>query len=777
MALCLFGMMILLTSCFSTRRLGNEEKILTKNKIVLKSFRGKNSEALKLKEELATLFKQKPNRRWLILFNRRSIFYYLDSKKNKKVLFKNTLQKIAEPPAFVDDKLISATESNMYNYMFNKGYFNVKIEQKIKTSGSNATVTYFVYANKLFLIDSLYYEAQDTAIENLLESTKNESILGKGKPIDNLLFQSEKARITRLLTSKGYAEFNPLYIQNLDADTSSRKNIIKIEISDPDARTPHKRYIISQINVYTNFGPNQLLSAQPEKLDSVTFYRHHTPFYIVNKNIARRVMPRPGMVYSKSRIDSTYNKLSKLEFYKFINIETRRDSADSNSVIHNIYLTPNNRWVFDIGADINYTSLRSSNLSSLFGVSGFALLKNRNIAHSGAVFSSRIESGAEISFFNTSVFNAINLNFNNSLTLPDFYDITGSYGITKALSKAFGHTEFHPETKTSFNLGFELVSLNNYFRYLSVNNSISYDIPLDLNRRLLATTYQISLYRPEVFKGFQPVLDSNKFLQSSFPQNRLFTSFFLGQLQYYFQARNKFRWSRTFIASLETSGLEVSVIDGLTGLFGGKSISEYAGIELSKFVKLELDHRWNYQFKNKNALVFRINYGAVTPLNKNGTVPYIRQFFMGGPQSLRAWRLREPGPGADKQSLTVNNAGNYYSSGDLKIEANIEYRFKIYWRFEGALFTDAGNIWLWPGSGAKKEGQISSQAYRQIAAGSGLGLRMDFTYFLLRLDYGMKWRNPYQDDNGHYGIYTADKISLQRIKDNSSLHLALNYPF
>ncbi|HNC36476.1 MAG TPA: hypothetical protein PLD32_07915, partial [Saprospiraceae bacterium] len=175
-ALCLFGMMILLTSCLSTRPLGNEEKILSKNKIVLKSFQGKNSESLKLKEELATLLKQKPNRRWLFIFNRRNIYYYLESKKNKKILFKNTLQKIAEPPAFVDNKLISATESNMYNYMFNKGYFNVSIEHKLKTSGSSAIVTYIVYPNKLFLIDSLFYEARDSAIENLLTSTKNESL-------------------------------------------------------------------------------------------------------------------------------------------------------------------------------------------------------------------------------------------------------------------------------------------------------------------------------------------------------------------------------------------------------------------------------------------------------------------------------------------------------------------------------------------------------------------------------------------------------------------------
>lgn len=769
---------LLMTSCATQVNLSKDQKILSKNKITIKSTKGVNVDLLKTKSELFTLLKQKPNRRWLFIVQRKNVFSYLDKRKNKKVLFRKTLEKIAEPPSILDEGLVLTTKLNMFNFLYNKGYFNVQVDTKIKAPNKKAIVEYQVNLNKLFTIDSITYTIDDPNIQKILDKNAKDSYLKPGKPVDNLLFQTEKSRITDLLTSSGYAEFNTLYIQNLDLDTSNRKTIVKLEISNPDSKTKHKRYLVSGINIYTDYNPNIEQDINITKLDSINFHSAKSNYYIKNSILSKKILFKPGDVYNKRKLDSTYFQLSKLEYFRFINMETVVDSSSSNQLIHNIYLTPNNKWVFDIGADLNYTSLKSNAVTSLFGTSGFVLLKNRNVFHRAEVFDTRLEAGAEISFFTKSLFNAININFNNTYTLPVFHDITATYRISNFITRPLGVKLKLPDSRTSFNLGLELVSLNNLFRYLSINSGISYNIPIDKNSRLIANTLELSYYTPTIYPGFLPILKDNSFLANSFTDKRLFTSFFLSHLQYFYQSRKKTNWTKTFIASLETSGLEISALDGITNILFKSKLSSQSKIELSKFVKIELDHRWTRVFENKNSIVFRVNYGLISPIGNSKAIPYIKEFFIGGPQSLRAWRLRELGPGADTLTSSVKENGNYYSAGDIKFETNVEFRFKIYWRFEGALFTDIGNIWLLPRTNNdNKLGNISTDFYKQLAAGSGLGLRLDFSYFLLRLDYGIKWRNPYQDKEGNYGIYTSNRLTYSRIIDNSTVHLALNYPF
>ena len=149
------------------------------------------------------------------------------------------------------------------------------------------------------------------------------------------------------------------------------------------------------------------------------------------------------------------------------------------------------------------------------------------------------------------------------------------------------------------------------------------------------------------------------------------------------------------------------------------------------------------------------------PFGGSKTIPYIKQFFLGGPQSLRAWGIREPGPGGDPVSSTLGERGNYYSAGDIKLEANAEWRFDIIWIFKGAIYLDAGNVWRLPQSGAENNlGNFSKKFYEQIAFGTGFGLRMDLSYFLFRVDLGFKLRNRYLNETNRYWIYSKkDPVS------------------
>ncbi|MGB5024746.1 MAG: BamA/TamA family outer membrane protein, partial [Saprospiraceae bacterium] len=169
----------------------------------------------------------------------------------------------------------------------------------------------------------------------------------------------------------------------------------------------------------------------------------------------------------------------------------------------------------------------------------------------------------------------------------------------------------------------------------------------------------------------------------------------------------------------------------------------------------------------------------VTPFGNSSAVPYIKQFYVGGPQSLRAWNIRELGPGNLNLSDSLENRQTYYAAGDFKLESSVEYRFDVIWRLKAALFLDVGNIWLLPKTSAQKgDGFLSTNFLDQIAVGTGFGLRFDLSYFLFRVDIGFKLRNPYlNNENRHWIFSSTYPVSLDNLFENYAIHIALDYPF
>ena len=180
----------------------------------------------------------------------------LEARKNKKVWFRKSLSKQAEPPAILDTFLLKATMSNMYNYMYNKGYFSVIVAPEIvRKKNKTSTVKYLISANKRTFVESIEFQAEDTSIDQLLHLNQSGSMLKPGSPLDNALFQSEKARITDLMLNNGYAEFNPVYIQNLDADTTGTKAKVKVTVANPDQRSSHTRYTVGSVRILGDYNP------------------------------------------------------------------------------------------------------------------------------------------------------------------------------------------------------------------------------------------------------------------------------------------------------------------------------------------------------------------------------------------------------------------------------------------------------------------------------------------------------------------------------------------
>ncbi|MBK7232991.1 MAG: BamA/TamA family outer membrane protein [Saprospiraceae bacterium] len=764
-------------ACGSTKNLKANEYLLTKNKIDL--VKVPFGERVSLKQELQTLFKQIPNTKYLFFLRREGIYQYLENRKTKKVPFRKTLSKQAEPPTILDTFQIVATESNMKNYLFNQGYFDAEVSHKKKLrSRKRATIKYIVKPNEKKLVDSLLYISSDSTILNLLNKNKQASLLKPGSPIALYLFQNEKIRISELMQNNGYAEFNPNMVDNLKLDTSINTNILKIRILEPNDKIQHNRYFVGKVNIITNFNPQEKRIFTRTNIDSISITQTGEASFIRNEVLLDKIHPRPGQLYKKENIDNSYLDLAGLNFYKFINIESKTDSINPNLINHTILLSPHKKWAQDYGADLNYNTL-SATAPSLFGVSGFYYLKNRNAFKGAEVFDFKLDANVEFNFFEVNIFNSVILSYLNSLTLATFKDVTGSYFIAKQILKPFSLLQKRPRSNTVFNLLADYTSQTNAFSFVSFNSAIKYDFNISKRKRLSLNTFEVNYYLPSIFPAFEERFGADSFVIRSLKGDRLFSSFFFSRVQYFYQAKKLRNWDHTSIYTLELSGLEADLIGRTARLFvKDLNLDKLGNTEFSKFIKMEIDARWYYRLSTKSNIAFRGSGGIAIPYSGTKNIPYIKQFFLGGPQNMRGWGIREPGPGSSDLSQTVTQRGNFFSTGDIKLEANVEWRFDLVWIFKGAVFVDAGNVWLLPTKENPANTHFTKDFYNQMGIGTGIGLRMDLSFFILRLDWGFKLRNTFPDDQGKHWInYTKGTGTFGQIIDKSNLHLALNYPF
>ncbi|MBK9108183.1 MAG: BamA/TamA family outer membrane protein [Saprospiraceae bacterium] len=785
MALHKFSILILLSvsifSCNTTRYLSPEQALLKQNKIKISGISSEEAN-FRLKEQILPLQKQKPNKNFLLVFPREWFYFKAKARENKDSWITKTLEKYAEAPSLLDSLACESTRKNFINYMYNLGYFKADANFVIKIKNKKAKVTYTLNTGPRYYINELTYTADDSTIQNIVRHDAENSLLSAGTPLDYNMFQQEKARLSELLYNQGYIEFSPIYIEPLLADTIHLKANLNLHIRNPGLNSPHTKYSIYSVRVNTNYQPSARRDSMSYEIyDSLNFVSLQTPAYILPSILAEKIKIRPDQIARKDLIDETYTNLYKLGTYRFINIEGKIDTQLNNQIQYNILLSPNKKWVFDFGADLNYTSIRQAR-KTLFGISGFVHLKNRNLFRRAASLSTKLEVGTELDLLQLSDFNSLNIHYSNELSLASFYDFTRSWTLFKFLTKPVSKVSGEPDSRTNIKIGVDYENLVSLYKYTAFNTGIEYDWQIKKRKRFTLKTFGFSLYLPKTTSSFDTLLSNNKFLKESFTNSRLFSSLFLDNLTFYYQSQLKSNRQHSLITSFNISGLEVSALNSIYNkVFNKNSTFAIGEFEFSKFIKTDFDYRFYTNFSDKSKLAMRFATGIIVPFGNSSSVPYIKQFFVGGPQSLRAWNLREIGPGSLNLADSVQSENpTYFSAGDFKLETSIEYRFDMFWRFKGALFLDAGNIWYLPKASGDndKSGFLTSNFLKEIAIGTGIGIRLDLTYFLFRVDCGFQIKNAYPDQNGNYWIYNSTRtVSLGNLFENSTIHLALDYPF
>lgn len=773
---------ISLSSCNTTKFLDEDERLLIKNEFDFTEDHDVEKKS-SLEYELERLAIQRPNGKFFGV--NRAWFYYVNSKPGDTSWYQNYLREtVGEPPSIFDPYSAKISAQNMQSYLINKkGYYHAEVDFESEKTETLAKVEYKVKPGDRYRVGTVTYIGKDEKTLDLIRSLSSESLITPGTPIDEATFTSEKSRITNALQNRGYANFFNNYI-NILGDSTNQNNTVNIflELLAPSPDSVHHVYEVGDIHVYTDYTLNQhdtLYSS--EKIDGIYFHSSQSQYLVRPGILKNKIFLKPGKLYTKESRNKTFRKLSSLSTYSFVTINPVV-REDSYVIDYDIYLTPHRyAWSAEYGSDVFYATLNQSleTRNRLLGVSVNSQFKNKNLLGGSEEYTINAETGAEVDISPPVSLRTLSFGLDNALKFPEQVDV---FGFARAM-RIFGvlggdrYHRFKEETETTINAGFTHIDISNFYAISSVRGNYSYTYQPKTSTKFIIRQVGLDLNIYNIKEGFQDELNNNPLLAFSF-QNNLLTGFLFRDISYIYSEPQKGRpFRNAVIFNFEMSGWETYLTNQAYNLVTGSDevwkLSE--NVEFSKYFRTNIDFRHYRHFTKNSTLASRAYAGIIIPYGSQQVAPFVRQFSVGGPNSMRAWDQKELGPGGyDSRPEYERNAGiPYYQQGDLRLEFNLEYRQDLFWLVEGALFVDAGNVWNLKSDPNRPFTKISSNFYEEIAIGIGYGIRFDFDYFNIRFDFGYKIRNPYHIEGA------SNWSSWEDIKSQGlgNFQVAVNYPF
>jgi outer membrane protein insertion porin family len=800
----LFLMLLFGTGCDVYKHLDEtkQERLLTKNTLKLLDAKDLSlAERASLQYELGSFYKQQPNRRsWPFrLFQRRVwLYHHYANKPDTSAFGKMILNRVAEKPAIYDEKLAQKTALNIQNEIRQRGYFNATCNYKTQFSGKyKARVSYVLDFGEVFKIESAEFTSKDAKVEALMRSVAGRSNLKKGEPISHVRFETERVRLTKEMRDHGYAFFAPNYIRFTGDSTKNKVKVGVEALLTPDSAL-HKTFRLRNINVFEGLVPDFSTMRQDRFVgpDSMYFSTDKTEFEIRPDRLYAKIFTKPDSLYRQKDFDQTLRNLNALGVYKFVALRPVLDSISRELLDVNLFLTPNERlsrgWDFDFRGTQNIDGINAG--GNLIGISFSTFFEHRNLFRGAEHFNTRLVGNLELNSARfgsggkqENPFFSSDFSVQNQMTLPRYtsYLRLWNFGNTLRLqNKRLVSTEFYQrlknESQTHLSVNYTYLNIFDFFEYNLFNANLGYDLRVP-EKHYVFNHVSIDLLQPNIVgsRNFSP------FFLKGF-SNQLFTGFIFRNFNYTLSTQpNRFgeRWVFRFNSDL--SGLEEQLLHGLWYV-GKKNPRPWkiANVEFAKYLRLDLESVYSREFRKSWVGALRFSTGLARSYGNTSTVPFVKQFFVGGPGSLRAWRIREIGPGAFVQRLRSGEVTPdslkdrpFYQSGDFKLEFNGEFRFPLFWWLKGAVFIDGGNVWNLKSSSEVPGGNLRWDSYKNIAIGTGFGIRIDVELFVFRLDLGLPLRNPYPrliENNSEYWI--PDRFKKMQIKDFRP-NIAVAYPF
>jgi outer membrane protein insertion porin family len=782
----------LLTSCDNTRYLQSGQTLHYTTLIEVKDPKNStNKELSALKLALLNLSRPKPNKRIGPIQLRLNIYNYpkqldmayedIEFKPLKRIVgwAKHQLQdtslnvihnatnflkrKIGEPPVVIDTSLLQKSSVAMQNYLFDKGYFYNSVRYETETQDLLTNVKYQItLQEKPFTLDTIFLPHDSLGIvAQKIKALQENTLLKKGDAFNAEKLQQEATRLATALRNDGFYDFAGKYFNfQLDSMHQSRTVNLYISLRQSPETQVHTAYQINNIYLYASYqSPKDSTAYSDTLLYKGYHYIYNREIPLKPQTITEYLRLAPNTAYSAQKHEKAINSLQELGMFKFVNI--RFEKKDSAVLDCHIYLTAGKKQ--QLSAETELSNRTGGYIGSALKL-GY---KKRNAFKGAETIGSSIFGGIDFTPNDSVLINTINASIEFSFSTPKFLVPFKPPRISREYRP---HTNILVKAALQRRVGF--YTINSYslaygFDWYEVQRKRHILNPVSFN---LVSINNIS-------PTFQDLLNQNDFLRLSFE-----SQFIIGinhSFIYSSQTANPLQSFSYVRINSETAGNLTSGIDRLRQSVGGSSDPlKLFGTAYSQFARLEADFRRYHIINDNSSFVTRLYGGIGIPYGNSDILPYAKQFFTGGPNSVRAFQIRSIGPGSDSTDLA--GAGTFDRTGDMKLEMNAEYRFDIFYLFKGAVFLDAGNVWTVVRPTETNDAQKRFKAkdfLSELGIGTGIGMRLDFSYFVMRFDIAVPLHNPTQPKGKRWVIENLNLASPTWRRQNLLLNLAIGYPF
>lgn len=751
--------------------------------------------------ELYNFLRQRPNHKVLGFAKIQLATYSLSGRDTTK-WYNRWLRRLGQPPVIFDEELTELSRRQLQQALINRGYMDavVTVDTMPRHKDKRTAVNYNIVTGRPHVIETFDYESYDPAIGAIVLADTTERLIRPGDLFDRNRLDEESTRLTQVLRNHGYYGFSRECITFV-ADTVAGSKLLGLTMNiQPPRQAPtvhgasgdgatadgvaadtllrHLPYSIRHIYFVTDFNANETGNGFDFASRDTVSYKgfdvlYGSDRYIKPDILAEKCLLRPGEQYSATDVERTYENLSQLGILKYINIEMDPVAVLDGRIWMDAYILLSRNKKQGVSVELEGTN---SEGDLGFGVG--LTYQHRNLAHRSELLTAKLRTSYES--LSGDVKDLINNRYTEvagevSINFPKFEAPFLSDRLKRRIS---ANTEFAISANYQERPEYTRVIAGGSWSYKwnlrdprGIKRNHTFDL-LDINY----------VYLPHSTLNFiDSIAPTNPLLRYSYEDHFIMR---MGYTYYRTNRRIPTGTANSFTVqpsvttlrfSGETAGNLLYAISSAIGQKRSDGAYKVFGIQYAQYVKGEFDWTHVRNFNSRNALAMHVGGGIAYPYGNSTMVPFEKRFYAGGANSVRGWGVRTLGPGSYQSRNNVLNFIN--QCGDIVLNLNLEYRAKLFWVFEGALFVDAGNIWTIKHYENQPGGTFRlKNFYKQIAMSYGAGIRMDFTYFLLRFDLGLKAHDPAKPLDPTQA-YEPWPLLHPRWKRDATFHFAVGYPF
>ena len=768
--LAVIALMQLVGSCSSTKHVPDGQFLLDDVTIQIMDKENQNEDISTA--ELVNYLRQTENHKVLGGLKLQLALYNISGKDSTK-WFNRWVQRLGTPPVIYDSTLTDASVNQLSRALSNMGYMNNQVTSIVDRNPKQkkVKVKYEIKLNQPYYVRSITYNIPDDTLRSIILADTTLFPIRQNSTFDHNKLDAERVIITEQLRNHGYFAFNKEYITFI-ADTAAGSRAVDLTLNTAPPRplkrlegyTTHRPFYVRNVTFVTNYDP--VTMQNNEYHGDTTRYQNITVIHDKEDFLRHSVLDEccyiePGQLYNAGDVDKTYRALGRLGIVKFIDINSQLVGEYDDKIWIDTYvlLTRDKRQSIAF-------SLEGTNSEGDLGFGVGVDYSHHNLLRGAEVLNTKFKVSYE----------SISGNL-NGLINNNYSEYAAEVGITFPKFKApFLKKSFKQriQASTEFHTNFNYQARPEYTRIIAgAGWKYVWREQASMNRHTFNLIDLNYVYLPHSKSNF---LDSitNPLLRYSYEDH------FIMRMGYNFYHTNKREVSPlkayqqeniyTVRASAETAGNLLYAISKMTNQKHDEDDAyKVFGIRYSQYLKLEGDYAFTHYFNARNSIAVHAGLGVAVPYGNSSVLPFEKRFYAGGANGVRGWSVRSLGPGSFNGKNTQNNF--IYQCGDIRFDASVEYRAKLFWVIELGAFIDAGNIWTIRDYPTQPGGVFKfDKFFEQIALSYGLGLRMDFTYFLLRLDMGMKAHNPASGQD-HWPLVNP------KFKRDAEFHFSVGYPF